>query len=112
LPLEKEDYQSQVSFKDSDLSTDHSAQLLANKTLPLKYAVIIIIIITSEMYLVNMRMPVNGQRFPFCVKERWNSSVPLTLILLMWRIWRAPNNASKWQMGFNLAFKGLSPIRT
>jgi len=28
----------------------------------------------------------------------------LTLILLTWG---APNNASKWQMGFNLAFKGL-----
>jgi len=26
----------------------------------------------------------------------------------MWRIWWTPNNASKWQMGFNLAFKGLS----
>jgi hypothetical protein len=25
----------------------------------------------------------------------------------MWRIWRAPNNARKWQMGFNWAFKGL-----
>jgi hypothetical protein len=25
----------------------------------------------------------------------------------MWKIWRAPNNASKWQMGFNSAFKGL-----
>jgi len=32
----------------------------------------------------------------------------LTLILLMWRIWWAPDNASRWQMGFNLAFKGLS----
>jgi len=32
----------------------------------------------------------------------------LTLILLTWRIWWAPNNVSKWQMGFNLAFKGLS----
>ena len=31
----------------------------------------------------------------------------LTLILLTWRIWRAPNNASKWQMGFNSAFRGL-----
>ena len=31
----------------------------------------------------------------------------LTLILLIWRIWWA-NNASKWQMGFNSAFKGLS----
>ena len=26
----------------------------------------------------------------------------------MWRIWWAPNNASKWQMGFNSAFKGLN----
>jgi hypothetical protein len=31
----------------------------------------------------------------------------LTLILLMWTIWRAPTNASKWRMGFNSAFKGL-----
>jgi hypothetical protein len=32
----------------------------------------------------------------------------LTLILLMWRIGWAPNNASRWQMGFNSAFKGNS----
>jgi len=25
----------------------------------------------------------------------------LTLILLTWRIWWVPNNARKWQMGFN-----------
>jgi len=31
----------------------------------------------------------------------------LTLILLTWRIWWAHNNASRWQMGFNLAFKRL-----
>jgi hypothetical protein len=31
----------------------------------------------------------------------------LTFILLMWRIWWAPNNTSKCQMGFNSAFKGL-----
>jgi hypothetical protein len=31
----------------------------------------------------------------------------LTLILLTWSIGWAPNNASKWQMGFNSAFKGL-----
>jgi len=29
----------------------------------------------------------------------------LTLILLTWRIWWAPNNASRWQMGFNSEFK-------
>jgi len=34
----------------------------------------------------------------------------LTLILLMWRIRRAPNNVSKWQMGFNSAFKGLTQV--
>ena len=32
----------------------------------------------------------------------------LTLILLTWRKWWAPNNASKQQMGFNSAFKGLT----
>jgi hypothetical protein len=32
----------------------------------------------------------------------------LTLILLTWRIWRASNNASRWEMGFNLAFKELN----
>jgi hypothetical protein len=34
-------------------------------------------------------------------------AICLTLILLTWRIWWAPNNASKWKMGFNSAFKGL-----
>jgi hypothetical protein len=28
--------------------------------------------------------------------------------LLTCRIWWAPTNASKWQMGINLAFKGLT----
>jgi hypothetical protein len=37
-----------------------------------------------------------------------NDSDQLTLILLTWRIWWAPNNASSWQMGFNSVFKGLS----
>ena len=32
----------------------------------------------------------------------------LTLILLTWRIWCAPTNASKRQMGFNLAFNPLN----
>jgi hypothetical protein len=31
----------------------------------------------------------------------------LTITLLTWRIWWAPNNASKLQMGFNWASKGL-----
>jgi hypothetical protein len=36
--------------------------------------------------------------------------VVLTLYLLTWRIWWAPNNASKEQTGFNLAFKGSSHV--
>jgi len=35
----------------------------------------------------------------------------LTLNPLTWRIWWAPNNASRWQMGFNSAFKVLSESR-
>ena len=34
----------------------------------------------------------------------------LTLILLTWRKWWAPNNASKQQMGFSSAFKGLRAL--
>jgi len=32
----------------------------------------------------------------------------LTFILLTWRKWCAPNNASREQMGFNSGFKGLN----
>jgi hypothetical protein len=35
-------------------------------------------------------------------------STVLTLNLLMTTIVAPPSNASKWQMGFNLAFKGLT----
>jgi len=37
-----------------------------------------------------------------------SGSAGLTLTLLTWRIWWAPNNASKWQMGFYSAFRGLT----
>jgi len=36
--------------------------------------------------------------------------IGLTLTLLSWRIWWAPNNASKWQIGFNLSFKWLNDL--
>jgi len=39
---------------------------------------------------------------------RWD----LTLILLTWRIWWAANNASRLQIGFNSAFKGLMQVHT
>ena len=35
----------------------------------------------------------------------------LTIILLTWRKWLAPNNASRQQMGFNSGFKGLNQAR-
>jgi hypothetical protein len=38
----------------------------------------------------------------------WLHRQSLTLILLTWNIGWAPNNASKWQMGFNSTFKGLT----
>ena len=45
-------------------------------------------------------------RWPACILQ--GITPFLTLILLTWRIWWAPNNASRWQMGFNSAFKGLN----
>jgi len=45
---------------------------------------------------------------PFC---QFIFIVRLTLILLTWRKWWTPNNASKWQMGYNSAFKGLNYLR-
>jgi hypothetical protein len=48
-----------------------------------------------------------GRRKTFlCLLEK--HTFTLTLILLTCRIWWAPNNASRWQMGFNSAFKGLN----
>jgi len=35
----------------------------------------------------------------------------LTFILLTWRKWLAPNNASRQQMGFNSGFKGLTDLK-
>ena len=35
-------------------------------------------------------------------------STALTLYLLTWRIWSAPNNANKRQLGFNLTFRWLN----
>jgi hypothetical protein len=40
-----------------------------------------------------------------CTTQQTNET--LTLTLLTWKIWWAPNNASKGQMRFNSAFKGL-----
>jgi hypothetical protein len=37
----------------------------------------------------------------------FTGTLQLTLILLMCRIWWAPNNGSNWQIGYNFVFKGL-----
>ena len=49
-------------------------------------------------------------RFPVYQENAISTIMILTLILLTWRIWWAPNNASKWQIGFNWAFKGLNNV--
>jgi len=41
-------------------------------------------------------------------RDHWNQL--LTLILLTWRIWWASNNASRWQTGFNSAFKRVKYV--
>jgi len=47
--------------------------------------------------------------FSYGAEECWEylQNYVLTLILLTWRICWAPNNVSKWQVGFNSASKGL-----
>ena len=45
------------------------------------------------------------------IHSLFSSCIGLTLILLTWKIWWAPTNASKWRMGFNSAFKGLNTDR-
>ena len=57
--------------------------------------------VCSAVYLISFYQP--------CRSHSKKQQVGgLTLILLMWRIWWTPNNAGKWQMGFNLVFKGLN----
>ena len=52
-------------------------------------------------------IPILSQINPVHATPISASELILTLILLMWTIWRAPTNVSKWGMGFNSAFKGL-----
>jgi len=42
-----------------------------------------------------------------CTEVMLKAGGCLTFILLTWRIWWAPNNASRWQVGFNSALKWL-----
>jgi membrane-associated HD superfamily phosphohydrolase len=49
-----------------------------------------------------------GRRSVIFTKQFHAAELFVTLILLTCRIWWALNNASKWQMGSNSAFKGLN----
>jgi hypothetical protein len=55
------------------------------------------------------------QSFLYACLQVIMSQIPikflLTLTLLTRRIWWAPNNASRWQMGFNSEFKGLNLLQ-
>jgi hypothetical protein len=51
-------------------------------------------------------MPENG-RWDLTRRLKVKGAVNLTLTLLKWKIWWVPNNASRWQMGYNSSFKGL-----
>ena len=55
------------------------------------------------VYLLQRRNHILMRKLLCCL---WRDH-SLTLLLLTWRIWWATNNASKWQMGSNSAFKRL-----
>jgi len=75
-------------------SYNNTMMMVANSTVTCKWLVIYV--------KLNQYLPVCMRFFRYTTVN-----IPLTLNLLTWRIWWAPNNASKWQMGFNPAFKGL-----
>ena len=58
-------------------------------------------------YIVSVGSCGSNFKGPSQVWNNYRCVFRLTLILLTWRIWWAPSNASKWQIGFNPAFKRL-----
>jgi len=60
--------------------------------------------VTCATYSVNWLVFITEMKSVYCAVQ----TGPLTLILLTWRIGWVPNNAIKWQMGFNSAFKELN----
>ena len=62
-------------------------------------------------------MGIKAVRFFFMLIYLWilcllfKNIFNLTLILLTWRIWWAPNNASRLQMGFNWRLKGSETMK-
>ena len=57
----------------------------------------------ARLYYISANYLISGVIF-------WNKIYwTLTVILLMWKTWWAPNNASGWPMVFNSAFNPLTP---
>ena len=69
---------------------------------PLKFSRQFIMVYYMERYATNL----------IALRSLWLAWLTdcLTPILLTCRIWWAPNNASRWQMGFNLAFTGFTVV--
>jgi len=66
------------------------------------------VILCAATRNVQPTMPLSDTRcLPYNEFINTNCSYRLTLNPLTWRIWWAPDNASRWQMGFKSAFKGL-----
>jgi hypothetical protein len=77
----------------------------------LKTMILIITSIRTSYLTFNVRVINGRETWPLnLIEERTHrvSTRILAFILLTWTIWRAPTNASKWRLGFNSAFKGLT----
>jgi hypothetical protein len=92
-------------------NTAYKVRLQSNKEELLALSCLSVYLCLSVCLHETIRLPLGRFSWYFILKYFQKSvekiQVLLTLILLMWRIWWAPNNASKWQMGFNSTFKGL-----
>ena len=71
-----------------------------------RFSLLLNVQVQRASYSIGARV-VYRQRSSRSIKFNTYLHIILTLYLLTWRIWWAPNNASKGQMRFNLAFKGL-----
>jgi len=82
----------------------------------------ILVLVVREWLITRLRLVPRlrmcGTIPPFSLTASWRrhgqlleAFLTLTLTPLMWRIWRAHNYASKWQMVFNSAFKAASMLQ-
>ena len=62
-----------------------------------------------SLQIWTLRITGTGVQKTSCYSTKYHYTT-LTLNPLTWKIWWATNNASRWQMGFNSAFKGLKVV--